>query len=230
MKNYTPTTVAPSIPTTGTAGELVASSMVVTGDGIYATPKAPIRMFSKLVEFDQYDGAGVPTFFSGPPAVYWRNDGTTATMAYVNAGNSSTWAVLGGGGGASLTRSTQTFATASIANNATENDSVTVLGKMSIITAITSSVASRVRFYDTSADRTADAARAIGVVATAGTGVLGEFVFTSANQTINCGPLPILANNDSPVVTTIYTATQNRSGASNVVTITMTNGVQILET
>ena len=223
--------VGPSIPVVGGAGQLEASSLVLTGDGYYALPKAPIRLFSKGVEFDQYDGSGVPSFFSGPPAVFWRNDGTTSTMVYVNAGNSSTWAVLGGGG-ASFTRSTQTYSTSSIANNATENDSVSVLGKMSIITQITANVACRARFYATSADRTADASRAIGVVATPGTGVSGEFVFPgpSANYTIDVDPKMIPANNDNPVVTVIYTATQNLSGSTNVVTITMTNGVQILET
>src|ERR1700674_2411119 len=72
-------------------GQLSASSISLTASPD-AVALAPIRMFSKLLEFDQYDGSGVPTFFSAAPAVYWRNDGTTATMVYVNAGNSSTWA------------------------------------------------------------------------------------------------------------------------------------------
>ena len=133
---------------------------------------------------------GVPAFAAPVGTIVQRRDAPDAShLLYVSTGN-GTWTPLGTGGGASFTRSTQTFATSSIANNAVENDSIIVLGKMSIITAITASVACRVRFYDTSADRTADASRAIGTVATAGTGVLGEFVFSSPSQTIPAAPRP----------------------------------------
>ena len=175
---------------------------------------------------------GVPTFVAPVGAVYQRLDAPDAShLFYVSTGN-GVWTPLGTGGGATFTRSTQTFSTGSLANNAVENDAVAVLGKMSLVTQITANVACRVRFYATSADRTADASRAIGVVATPGTGVSGEFVFPgpSANYTIDVDPKMIPANNDNPVVTVIYTATQNLSGSTNVITITMTNGVQILET
>lgn len=179
----------------------------------------------------QYPGNGVPTMAAPIGSIYQRQDAPDANhLLYVSTGAGTWTPLISSSGAASFVRSTQSYATASLANNAVENDSVIVLGKLSVITQITSSVASRVRFYDTSADRTSDASRAIGTTATAGTGVLGEFVFTSPGQTIYCGPPPIVYNNDNPVATIIYAATQNRSGSSNVVTVTMTLGVQIVET
>jgi hypothetical protein len=98
MKNYTapgqspPQTVSPSIPTTGTAGELTASSIVLTADQSVLS-HGPIRLINKLVELDQYSGNGVPTFKANTGSKYYRND---VGQTYINTSASpggTTWSL-----------------------------------------------------------------------------------------------------------------------------------------
>src|SRR5271165_2839721 len=68
-----PTTVSPSIPTVGTAGELTATSIALTANQAVLS-HGPIRLFNQLVEVDEYSGAGVPTFTANTGSFYLRND------------------------------------------------------------------------------------------------------------------------------------------------------------
>ena len=121
----------------------------------------------------------------------------------------------------SFHRKTVTLTTASLADLATENDTIATMGRAFMLYNIETSHAAWVRFYDTVADRTADNGRIAGDPAVPGTGVLAEFLTTSDNQIVDCGPVPILDNGDSPGADAIYVSVVNRSGATNAITLTM---------
>ncbi len=82
-----------------------------------------------------------------------------------------TWQDVTGGGGGVGSRSDITITTASLADNATEND-VAPLGRSFIPLRIEVDRNCRVRFYQTAAARTADAARAPGTDPTGEHGVI----------------------------------------------------------
>ncbi len=114
-------------------------------------------------------------------------------------------------------RANVTKTTASLANNATENSTVT-LAKTSKLISIEADRAARVAFYSTSAARTADSGRAIGTPATPGTGVLAEFVLAAATP-ILASPSLDLVNGDVSPTTSIYYAITNISGSTHTVQI-----------
>lgn len=114
------------------------------------------------------------------------------------------------------------IATASLADNATEN-AVALMGKHAIVRRIQSNRAARVRAYSTSAARAADAARAIGTEPANGVdGLLLEAVFAAGNLALNARQAAILHNADAPAQQAIYWAIQNRSGAAGAVEVTIT--------
>lgn len=80
------------------------------------------------------------------------------------------------------------------------------------------------RFYATSADQAADAARLRTIDPTAGQGCLGEFIITSdlVNVILRVAPVINLYNNDNPIGTLIYYAITNDEGSSASPTMTLT--------
>lgn len=115
--------------------------------------------------------------------------------------------------------------TASLANNATENGTVT-LGKSFELYKVVVDKHCRVRLYQTAADRTADAARPIGTAPDAGEGLITELIFDAiVGNTIRLAPRAAGENQDTPVVDTIYYAITNMSGGTATVTATFTHVV-----
>jgi hypothetical protein len=128
----------------------------------------------------------------------------------------STWQSVGGGGGLDA-RGTVQKTTASLANNATENDTV-ALGKSFLLLKVTADRACRVRLYTTAAYRTADASRPPGTDPTGEHGVIVDLVFVGA-ETLDLGPLVLGTCLESSVTTSIPYAIENRSGSTSTVTI-----------
>lgn len=119
-------------------------------------------------------------------------------------------------------RVTTQIVTGSLSNLATENGTVT-LGKKGSILKVVADRACWVRFYATSADRAADSGRAIEDDPAEGTFILGELIFTGALLTIRTGPVIGYYNGDGPVTDTIYYAIQNRSGGASTVQVDVTH-------
>ena len=117
----------------------------------------------------------------------------------------------------SFSRATVTQTTASLANTAVENSTVT-LAKTGHLLYLIADRACRVVLYATAAARTADAGRGIGTPPTPGTGVLCEFVFPSA-ETIYTGQMIDYYNGDGSPSSSIYYAITNLSGATHTVQV-----------
>lgn len=120
-------------------------------------------------------------------------------------------------------QSAQVITTASLADGATELGLLPIPDKECDLLSIEVDRKCWVTLYVTSAARAADSLRALPTRPTAGTGVLAEFVATVAG-TINCGPIPRLANGDgtggSASVNRVYYRIVNQSGSPHTVTVT----------
>jgi hypothetical protein len=119
------------------------------------------------------------------------------------------------------TRSSVVITTASLANLSTENGTIAMPFVSGLLLQITTDRSAWVRFYATAADRTADAARVQGTLATAGIGLLAEFQFSTGAQTVDVSPVATLANDDATLAKQIYYAIKNKSGSPSTVAITM---------
>ena len=124
-------------------------------------------------------------------------------------------------GAVGFARDTETYTTASLANNASENGTVP-LGKTFMLVKISTTVAARVRVYTTAAYRTADAARAIGTEPTGEHGLVAEVVTTSGNLSIDLAPFAFGGSLESTPVSDISIAVENRSGGASAVGVTFT--------
>jgi hypothetical protein len=120
-----------------------------------------------------------------------------------------------------LARTSITWTTGSLANNASESDDET-LAKACQAYSITTDRAARVRAYSTSAHRTADAARAAGTDPTGNHGCLLDVVTTGAMLTVDLSPVVDLVNMDGTPATTIYFAITNVSGSTSTVQVSIT--------
>lgn len=148
---------------------------------------------------------------------------TCSTNAPITLGSTGlTFAQLSAGGGASLSETTVTVTTASLATGAEETGTV-ALGKTGIVSAITVDRACRVRLYQTSADRTADASRVLGNDPSETTNLLAEWSFTT-NGSLRRIPVTV-RNGDSPRTSSIYYAITNLSGSSHTVQVDFLNTV-----
>jgi hypothetical protein len=127
----------------------------------------------------------------------------------------------GDGGGDSLqSRSTAAQTTASIADNATDN--ITITGfKTYALMKVQLSAAAWIRLYTDGASRTSDASRSVGEDPTPGSGVIAEVV-TTGSETKTISPFVIGGNLESTVTTTIYAAVTNLSGSTQTITATLT--------
>jgi hypothetical protein len=127
--------------------------------------------------------------------------------------------VVTGGGGAG-NRANVNATTASLANAAVFNGTVT-LAKGYSIYKITTSAASWVRVYTNIAARTADASRSQTTDPQPGAGVIAEVITTGAN-TVVMSPATIGFNDENPVSNTIPITVTNLSGSTTAVTVTFT--------
>ena len=126
----------------------------------------------------------------------------------------------GTGGGGASSRSTAAGTTASLANDATEN--ITITGyKGYALYKIQTTAAAWIRVYTSQAARTADSTRDINTDPELGTGVIAEIISTGA-QTINLAPGIIGFNDEATPTTDIYLAVTNKSGATTAITVTLT--------
>ncbi len=124
-----------------------------------------------------------------------------------------------GTGGSSLSRTSVSIATASLAAGATEQG-VVVVAKGAQLYTITADIACRVIFYSTAAARTADSGRPLGTPAPPGEGISAEFAFATAG-TFYVDPTPMLKNLDTGT-SNIYYAITNNTGAPSIVNVGIT--------
>lgn len=118
-------------------------------------------------------------------------------------------------------RSTTAAVTASsLAADGISNQDVTAF-KGYVLYAITADKPCRVRIYNTDANRTADASRAIATPPTANSGLIAEAVFVSAG-TINFTPAVCGYNNESTPTTTAPIAITNTGSGTESIAVTLT--------
>lgn len=149
-------------------------------------------------------------------------DGTAGQVLTTDGAGSFAFTTVsgGGGGGAMASRTTAATTTASIANNATDN--ITITGfKSYMLLKVQTSAAAWVRLYTDTASRTADATRDILTDPNPGSGVLAEFI-TSGAQTVLVTPAVLGFSGESFPTTSIPVAVTNKSGATTTITVTLT--------
>ena len=128
--------------------------------------------------------------------------------------------VSGGGGGTLAARAAVAATTASLANTATGN--LTITGyKGYMLYKIQTSAAAWVRIYTDTTSRTADATRLEGADPTPGSGVVAEVITTGA-QTILISPGALGFSNETVPDTNIQLAVTNKSGGTTTITVTLT--------
>lgn len=148
----------------------------------------------------------------------WLKSDDNVYYVYV----SSAWtAIAGGGGGGGGTRTSQSVATSSIANEASADVTLTGVGKAGQLVAIETDQAAWVTVYASQATRTADASRAQTEDPEAGSGVLLEVITTGA-QTIMVTPSVNYFNYESVVTNELYLKVVNKSGSTQSITTTLT--------
>ena len=121
------------------------------------------------------------------------------------------------------TRSTFTATTASLANAAAGNISVTA-HKSYMLLKIKPSIAAWVTLYVDDASRTADASRVQGADPAPDAGVIAEVVTTAANQEIKMSPGVIGWHQDggNDGVDTVFCKVVNKSGSTGTCTVSLT--------
>lgn len=119
-----------------------------------------------------------------------------------------------------LARSDAVAATATLAHNATGNLTVE-LGRISLLIRVSTSHAARVRLYRTAAQRTADAARPIGIRPVGNHGLIFEGVTTVGTLNIDVLRELLAANAESPPVADMPIAVTNLSGGAQAITVTI---------
>ena len=141
--------------------------------------------------------------------------GSNVTLTRTSA-DEITIASSGGGGGLS-SRTTVSVTTASIADAATDNVSITSAAKSYAVLSIQVDAASWVRVYSSSTARTNDSSRTELVDPDPDAGVHAEIITVGAT-TVKFTPASIGWNDESPVTDTIYLAIKNKSGTTRTIT------------
>ena len=145
-------------------------------------------------------------------------DGAIGQVLTTDGNGTLSWATASSNGLAS--RGTATGTTASIADGATDN--VTITGyKGYILYKINVTGAAWVRIYTDTASRTADASRLEGTDPAPGSGVIAE-VITTSSQIILMSPGVFGFNNESSPTNDIPIAVTNKSGSPASFTVTLT--------
>jgi hypothetical protein len=128
--------------------------------------------------------------------------------------------ISGGGGGTLAARAAVAATTASLANTATGN--ITITGyKGYMLYKIQTSAAAWVRIYTDTTSRTADATRVEGADPSPGSGVVAEVITTGA-QTILISPGALGFSNEAVPNTNIPVTVTNKSGGTTTITVTLT--------
>jgi hypothetical protein len=175
------------------------------------------------------EGATGSTGATGPAGVNGTTGATGLTGATGITGATGSTGPIGAtgltgatGAGSELARTSISTSTISIANGASANLDLTGYKSYSIFK-IQTSVAAWVRLYIDSASRTADSSRSEDTDPLPSAGVVAEVITTSSNQTVLFAPGVIGWNNENPVTSIIPIRVTNKSGSSNIVTVTLTS-------
>ena len=137
----------------------------------------------------------------------------------VASGTGATKTITIAGSGTGLgTRSTVSATTASLANNAAGNLSITAHKSYALLS-IKPSVAAWVTLYTDTAARTADANRVQGADPAPDAGVIAEVITTTAATEVKMSPGVIGWNNDATPSTTVYAKVVNKSGSTGTIDV-----------
>jgi len=191
------------------------------GSGTLSWSAAPTQLQADWTETD----AGSVSYIQHKPTIpssllnLGITDGTNGQVLTTNGSGTFTFTTVSGGSGLQ-SRNTSSATTATIANNATGNVSVTAYKTYALLKIVTSAAA-WVRIYTDLASRTADSSRAQGTDPNPGSGVVAEVITTGA-QTILISPATIGFNNEAPATSTIPLAVTNLSGSSAAITVILT--------
>jgi hypothetical protein len=151
---------------------------------------------------------------STPTALGVGTDGQVLTACAACAVG-LTWAA---GGGGSVARTTTSVTTASIANGASDNVSITIPATYALLK-IQTSHAAWVTLYTDTASRTSDASRTENTDPLPGTGVVAEVITSGATtQLISPGTRGFRSDGTG----TSYARIKNKSGATAAITVTLT--------
>ena len=142
--------------------------------------------------------------------------GSNVTLTRTSA-DEITIASSGGGGGGLSSRTTVSVTTASIADAATDNVSITSAAKAYAVLSIQVDAAAWVRVYSSTTARTNDSSRSELVDPDPDAGVHAEII-TAGAATVKFTPTSIGWNDESPVTDTIYLAIKNKSGTTRTIT------------
>jgi hypothetical protein len=204
--------------TTTTDGE---GRVTITGPTLAAVATA--GTYSSLTGLPSIPAAYASTSIDALSDVDTTTSAPTDGQALVWSSAGSKWlpgTVSGGGGGTLAARAAVAGTTASLANAATGN--LTITGyKGYMLYKIQTSAAAWVRIYTDIASRTADSSRAEGADPTPGSGVIAEVITTGA-QTILISPGAFGFSNESSPDTNIQLAVTNKSGGTTTITVTLT--------
>ena len=124
-----------------------------------------------------------------------------------------------GADGGFVARATADVTTASLSNNATENTTITLKPGYRLLK-VETDIPARVRIYDSTDKRTADASRGIGTDPTGVHGVILDLVTTEAN--LSWWLSPVVDGYTSDATDTVPLAITNLSGSTDTVTVTVT--------
>lgn len=124
------------------------------------------------------------------------------------------------GGAATVARTTATRTTASITNNATDQGTIT-LAKSYRLLKITTTKACRVRLYDRAAKQTTDLSRNVNTKPTGDSGVMLDYVTTTAVLSALFSPQVVGSDNETVPVTAIPITVTNLSGSTSTLTVTL---------
>lgn len=152
----------------------------------------------------------------------WWSSSSGMLFFYYQDTDSSQWvsAVAGPGSGITKIRTTLAANTTSLANNAHGNIDLAAY-KSYALYKISTSAASWVRLYTTSAARSQDVTRTSGQDPAYSAGVIAEVITTGAN-TVVIAPAAFGFNDESTPTSTIPIAVTNLSGNTGVITVTIT--------
>ena len=167
---------------------------------------------------NQDAGNGVTLTFvvpmNAPDTLYYQCTAHPAMFGTINILTQGS-----GGGGTGLgSRSTVSATTASLADNASGNISITAHKSYALLS-IKPSVAAWVTLYTDAAARTADVNRVQGADPAPDAGVIAEVITTAAATEVKMSPGVIGWNNDTTPSTTVYAKVVNKSGSAATVDV-----------
>jgi hypothetical protein len=145
------------------------------------------------------------------------SDGTNGQVLTTDGSGAFAFTTISGGGGASRVSEAET--TSSIADGASASVQYATLGKSFALQKVTVNKQCWVRIYSDTTARTADASRTQGTDPADGSGVIAEFIATSANTEFKVTPSIMGWLDDSE--TEVPVAIQNNSGSTGTVQVTI---------